>query len=329
MQKINLFLLDGFDEIFFEEVNEYTVVIAALAVRRGLQVTFQDRQIELFPWAGGKIICSEDPITENVLYVQSAFYPIYTPRDRFCTTDLFHSLFMLQWMTDLPREKIRYLSLAIRKTEGIGSILAVFSQAGRIWQPLGIRVYIEPGSTRFSDKLLSKYFAIGTVPEDASEENTAYVKCFNCFVLNHLTNRYPAQIRLDMLQPSFVTEMKIYADQLISGRKVLGVLLRGTDYVVANFAGNYRPAPIEDCIQIIKDRIRRYGYERIFLATEDAVFLEKMTAAFPHKVITVSQERHTVSEVREVKYLSELEKKENTGRAYEASVEDTTINYFS
>ena len=45
-------------------------------------------------------------------------------------------------------------------------------------------------------------------------------------------------------------------------------------------------------------------------------------------VIAISQERHRVSDFTDVKLISELEKKEDSGAEYEAKLEDNTVNYF-
>ena len=139
---------------------------------------------------------------------------------------------------------------------------------------------------------------------------------------------YKTDIDLNMLQPAFVTQMEEYTRQIIGDKKVLGVLLRGTDYTVANFAGSYHPAPIDECIRFISETFDKYAYDKIFVATEDSNYLERMIEAFPDKILAVSQERHTVSEVRDVRYLSELEKRQYSGKEYDASVEDATVNYF-
>ena len=131
-----------------------------------------------------------------------------------------------------------------------------------------------------------------------------------------------------MLQPSFIAEMKDYCDQVFQNRKILGVLLRGTDYILANFSGTWYPADINDCIKIINERVKQYDYEKIFVATEDSYFLERMISAFPNKVLAVSQKRYSVSDFTDSRYYSELEKKLFQGEAYSASVEDTTVNYF-
>ena len=328
LRKINLYLLDGFDEIFFEEANEYTAVIAGLALKHtGMKVTFRNANIRLFPWLSEKVQCHGQPQTENHLYVQHEHYPYFSDPSRYSTLDLFHSLFVMQWVSDLPVEKIKYLSLMIRKTEGIGSILSVYSQVSQAVERYGIKVFIEPNSTRFSNELLTKYFLIGNEPEDSSADNTIYVKCFNCFLLNHFFDLYRADVNLSMLQPEFIEQMKEYADQIIGGKKILGVLLRGTDVIIANYSGDYRPADIDDCIRIIGDRVKEYGYDKIFVATEDEYFLERAMAAFPGKVLAVAQERHRISDFKGIKYISDLEKRSYSGSAYYASVEDTTVNY--
>ena len=73
--------------------------------------------------------------------------------------------------------------------------------------------------------------------------------------------------------------------------------------------------------------MEKYGYDKIFVATEDSNFLEIMLNAFPGKVLAVAQERHRISDFKGIKYISDLEKKTYSGAAYYASVEDTTVNY--
>lgn len=328
LDRINLDILDGFDEVFFEEANEYTLVIARLALRHTrLAVTFADEHARVCAWLAGSVQIRKAPEAANALYVQKDYYPVYVTRDRFCSLGLFHSMFLLQWLTDLPRGRIRYLELTIRKTEGIGSILSTYSKVSQAFEKLGIAVYLSPGCTRYGDRMLSRYFSLEMAPKDATPSNTACAKCFNAFVLNHFIQRNPAVLDLGVLQPAFVDQMREYADQVLGGKKALGVLLRGTDYVIANFANSYRPVDIDDCVRVIRERMERYGYDCIFLATEDQSFLERMLMEFPRRVIAVSQERHSVSDFKNAKYISDLEKSEHSGQDYEAMVEDTTVNY--
>ena len=325
--KIIMMIFRDRDEVYFEELNEYSVVIGAYLLKHTeLKVTFRDERFRFFKELDGAQ-AAEEPSRDKVLYVQSSYYPIFTSRERICTTGLFHCMFMLQWLTDLPKEKIRYLSFSIRKTEGIGSILTVYSLVSQLFGDLGIEAFIEPGCTRFSDELLGKYFAFGAVPEDSDRTNTAYATAFNSLILNHNIDGYTAKIGLDLLRPEFVAQMQEYSEPVLDGKKVLGVLLRGSDYVLANFAGSYHPADIEDCIRVVGQRIDECGYDRIFVATEDYDYLKRMITAFPHRVLAVSQERFSVSDFKEVQYISELEKQRYSGTTYLDSVEDTTVNY--
>ena len=329
LSKINLELLEGFDEVFFEQVDEYSIVITKLILSNtNLKVNFKDSRIRLFPQLKDKVGIRSRPQTDKVIYVYKLFFPQYDPRDTYDVISLFHALFILQWVSDLPMKQLKYLEFSIRKTEGIGSVLATYSQIKQSFGEKNLKVYITAGSTRYSNEMLEKYFKIEKLPEDADESNTAQVRCFNTFVLNHFVLCHKAQINLDILQPEFVSELSEYADFLMSDRKVLGVLLRGTDYIVANFKGSFSPVSIEDSIDYIRDKITKEEYDKIFVATEDSNFLDMMLESFPGKVFTISQQRFSVSDFKDVKYISDLEKKRNTGVSYLNSVEDATINYF-
>lgn len=328
IDKITMDFLDGFEEIFFEEASEYTIVIAEIALAHtSVCVTFRDRKVSLFPWLTDRVRVSSKPMMKETLYVQKQYYPVYIVKDRFCSKGLFHCMFMLQWLTDLPREKIKYLQLTIRRLEGIGSVLSTYFRVKQAFDRFGIRIFLTPGCTRYPEEMLEKYFKIDPAPDDSDESNTIYTVCFNGFVINRFIQRYEAKLDHDIIQPKFLNEMKEYADSVIGQKKVLGVLLRGTDVVIANYAAAYHPADIDVCIRIIEERMEEYQYERIFLATEDSTFLEKMLKAFPGKVIVVSQERHRISDFKSVHYIADLEKLEHSRDTYLASVEDTTVNY--
>ena len=88
-----------------------------------------------------------------------------------------------------------------------------------------------------------------------------------------------------------------------------------------------RPASIEDCIRIIDERLTQYNYDKIFLATEDAYYLEQMRADFPDKIIAIAQERHSREDFKKVKYISELGKLKSTDDGYYNSIEDNLVNY--
>ncbi len=70
------------------------------------------------------------------------------------------------------------------------------------------------------------------------------------------------------------------------------------------------------------------GYDAIFLATEDQDVLDVMKEEFKGKIRVIAQERHKVSDFKDVTLISDLEKQERSGEAYDAALEDTTVNYF-
>ena len=328
LDKINLYLLDGFAEIFFEDTNEYTIAIAMLVLKNtSMTVRFKDINVLLFPWLKSQVTIGEKPLSEKAIYVQKNFYANIVSIDRFSSLGLFHSLFIFQWLTDLPIKQIKYLELSIRKTEGIGSILSSYNKAKQALKRHNIKVFLEPGCTRYRQSTLSKYFSVEEEPEDMNANNTIYVKSFNCFVLTSFMDRHEANIDLTTLNPVFVEQMQEYADEVIGKKKILGVLLRGTDVVLANYVGAFRPASIEDCIRIINERLTQYNYDKIFLATEDAYYLECMRAAFPEKIIAIAQERHNKEEFKQVKYISELEKLKSSDESYYNRIEDNLVNY--
>ena len=78
---------------------------------------------------------------------------------------------------------------------------------------------------------------------------------------------------------------------------------------------------------LIHEWVDKYGFDRVFLATEDEDALEYMRAEFGHQVVALSQERLKLSDLRQNEILSDYEKEHSDGM-YEEKLEDTTINYF-
>ena len=120
--------------------------------------------------------------------------------------------------------------------------------------------------------------------------------------------------------------MDEYAEAVLGGHKVLGVLIRGTDYIVAKMSGTRQQATVDDMLPMIREWLDTDGYDWIFLATEDQDILERMKKEFGKKIRVVSQVRHKVRDFENMRLLSEIEKKEQADNA--GLVEDNTVNYF-
>ena len=70
------------------------------------------------------------------------------------------------------------------------------------------------------------------------------------------------------------------------------------------------------------------GYDKIFLATEDADLLDAMFEAFPGRVVCIAQERYRVSDFRDgMTTISELDRARHPGDEYDDFIEDATVNY--
>ena len=69
---------------------------------------------------------------------------------------------------------------------------------------------------------------------------------------------------------------------ILKDSKVLGVICRGTDYIGAGMAVQPKT---EDVIAEAADWLRKYGYDKIYLATEDERIYDQFAAAFPDKIL--------------------------------------------
>ena len=190
-----------------------------------------------------------------------------------------------------------------------------------------MQVTLKPGCTRYPDEMLRKYVKLPFTPEDADDTNTIRVVNYYSVMYAKMLRR-KGDLDLSVLQPSFLEEMKEYADAVIRGRRLLGVLLRGSDYVTSAMGGSSRPRSVADVAPVIAQWFEENGCDKIFLATEDGDLLDGMLSAFEGKILCVSQERYRVSDFREeMTTISELDRARHPGKEYDVFVEDATVNY--
>jgi hypothetical protein len=164
-------------------------------------------------------------------------------------------------------------------------------------------------------------------PEDADDTNTIRVVNYYSVMYVKMLRRKGA-LYLSVLQPSFLQEMKMYGDAVIRDQRMLGVLLRGSDYITSAMGGFSRPKQVAEVAPVIQEWFEQGGYDRIFLATEDGDLLDDMVKVFKERLICVSQERYRVSDFHGgMTTISELDRARHPGKAYDAYVEDATVNY--
>ncbi|MBR3746256.1 MAG: hypothetical protein IKN27_04775, partial [Selenomonadaceae bacterium] len=123
-------------------------------------------------------------------------------------------------------------------------------------------------------------------------------------------SKFDIEIDENILTENFRAEMDEYADAVLGSHNVLGVLIRGTDYILSKMGGVRQMATVDDMLPTIREWIADDGYDLIFLATEDQDILERMKKEFGSMIRVVSQVRHSVRDFQNLKLLSDLEKKE-------------------
>ena len=333
--KLSFDLFDGIKKAWFKEANEYTVAISRVLLKHtDINIVFADHRIKMFiPESERLIVSDQEPDTDdhtlirviNEFYFSVGFQNFNLVDQIYC----FHHIFLFQWLTDLPVEEIKYVKICIPKCEGIGSILDSYVRFKWYFDRYGIQTTIEPHSSRYPDDMLNKYFNLSITPEDSDDTNTVYiVNFFGAWMPRVVGKAMEVMYDSDSLNPAFRKEMEEYADAVLGNKRMLGVLLRGSDYFTSNMQGLSKPVLAESAIPIIRQWMEEDGYDGIFLATEDEDMLASMKEAFGNTMIAVSQERYSVNQLEKLKTIAELEKETYDRDKYDEHLVDVTVNYF-
>ena len=344
-ESLCLDLFKDYDSVWFERANEYSVVLARILLAYTEKTVFYaDARMRWFlpegeassagdplalPNALGARLLLRDRAPEEALpvfgdFVPSSFDGNFTRLDAMV---LFHHVFFFQWLTPLNPADVKYVEFLVPRTEGIGSILLAYGRGKAFFGALGMQVTLKPGCTRYPDEMLRRYVRLPFTPEDADDTNTIRVVNYYSVMYAKMLRR-KGELDLSILQPSFLKELEMYGDAVIRDRRMLGVLLRGSDYVTSAMGGFSRPRQVAEVAPVIQKWFEQGGYDKIFLATEDGDLLDDMVKFFKGNLICVSQERYRVSDFREgMTTISELDQARHPGKAYDAYVEDATVNY--
>ena len=334
--KLHLAIVKRYENVVFEQANEYTIALARIFIRfTDKEIYFLDEKAGWFFEDGGRFHLGTEPTDgkSELRVIEYKTRPDFQAKDiKLISIFLFHEIFMMQWISgDIPIGDIKYVEFCVKKTEGIGALLQFSVKCEEFFGEFGIKPVFKLGSSRYSDEMLSKYFRIETTPDDSDESNTIYLINYLSLMRSYAFMMSRARVSLDVLNPDFLSEMNEYSDAVLGGKHVLGVLYRSTDYKA--MLGDLKniplaPVSVETMIPVIQDRIDKYHYDGIFVATEDGEALKKLRDAFPGKVFAVSQERYKQDDFKPGSTISELEKEIYSQDEYEGMVTDTTINYF-
>lgn len=334
-------VLEQFDSrnaVVFDEVNEYTVVIGKVLLRerKDLDIYYRDPKILWFLptseklHAGGELPAD----TEKVLYVTKPLGMSYqsTVGNKLSVLAVFQSMFYLQAITDKDLRSIKYIRIQFDSgLTGIGAIMSTAARYESIFKSVGWKTFVEGEYLgKYSREMLSKYLNIPSKPADANDENTLVL---DQIIISRLTvtysgihaNRVP---NIAWFKQSFLDEMEEYAQSVVGNKKMLGVFIRGTDYITTNMPGTYKQASVKEMVPLIREWLVQNGYEKIFLATEDEGILKQMRAEFGNLLRVVSQERFNLDEFKTAKLIAELENEKYDPTEKEDHIEDISVNYF-
>jgi|TARA_B100001093_G_scaffold146285_1_gene139003 hypothetical protein len=90
--------------------------------------------------------------------------------------------------------------------------------------------------------------------------------------------------------------------------KVIGVSIRGTEYAIQKMAkDHYKPFDDQEAIKIIKEKISKYGYEYVYLSTEQQEYYDSFKKEFGEKLIANERRRYLQKDVIDLEF--GLEKK--------------------
>ncbi len=328
---------DGIKDMAFEELNEYTIVLTRLVLRHtGITVYCTDERIFRFVPPHRRLHVSDslpsDLDKDTLLYIQKDLGSGIED-GRFGTmssTYAFHNVFVLQWILDgRDLSHFRFITVDIGDWAGIGAILSYCRRYRIAFERFGLR-FISSGNGhigKFREEQLTPYFALDLHDDEANDDNTLVVPGFMALTKTKFLKGIPHSIDESIMTGRFRAEMDEYYDALFGDEKVLGVMIRGTDYITAGLTGDRMMASASQMSPLIHEWMARYGFKRIFLATEDEEALEFMRREFGDLVVALSQERIKLSDLRENELISSYEKEHADGM-YEEKLEDTTINYF-
>ncbi|MCR5356198.1 MAG: hypothetical protein K6E63_02220 [Lachnospiraceae bacterium] len=327
---------DGLQYFEFEELNEYTIVLTKVVLSyTGMHVYCNDPRILWFVDKNERLhVESELPQLPGdvTFYVQKEFKTGIDGNDfnRLSATYAFHNIFFLQWILDgRPLSKFKYATVNIDTAGGIGAVLTFGKRFEKAFSYFGLKLISkEERIGKFRADMLDKYFSLGLIAEDATDENTIEVPNQVLLIKTKCVFATKGATDTSILTGGFKKDLDEYFVALFKDKKVLGILIRGTDFLSSGVSGDRKMATVEQMLPTIHQWMDEDGYDRIFLATEDKDILKQMKDEFGKQVIVVAQERHSVSEFRKGQIISELEKEIFKEEDYDEQVEDTTINYF-
>ena len=328
---------NGLKTCIFEELNEYTIVLTKVMLAfTHLEIYCRDDRLFWFMDENPRLhiveTLPENRFDETTFYIQEQMKCGLEDNNfnRLSNTYAFHNIFFLQWILNgRTFSNFRFFTLPINNLGGIGAVLSSYKSNQQAAETFGLK-FVSPNADHFGKfprDMVEKYFAVDIWDPEANEQNTLMVPDLVMFYKTKFYTGLQASLDVDSVASGFRAEMDEYYDAVLGGVKTLGILIRGSDYISTGLSGSRKMATVEQMVPKIRKWMEDYGYEKLFLATEDEDILADMRKEFGKKLVALSQKRLSVKNLRSGQIISDYEK-ENSGEDYRANLEDTTINYF-
>ncbi|MBR4173925.1 MAG: hypothetical protein IKR56_01130 [Lachnospiraceae bacterium] len=331
-------LFDGLKNMMFEELNEYTIVISKVVLNfTDMEIWCADERISWFIDENPRLHIVEE-LPWDIYNNDDCFFIQEQMRvgmeddnfNRLSNTYAFHNIFFLQWILNgRSLSQFKYMTLPVDGAGGIGALLSFCKRFEKAFTRFGLK-FSAPDKEyfgRYPRKMVERYFALDLWAEDANEDNTVQVPNMVMLIKTAFIQKIPGTMDASVIGASFKAEMDEYFDAVFGGKKVLGVLIRGSDYISTGLSGTRKMATVEQMAPGIRKWMADYGYEKIFLATEDGDILKQMKDEFGRTMVALSQHRLTRADLKDGQIIADYEKK-NAGDDYAEKLEDTTVNYF-
>ena len=330
----SLFLpfLQMFFQVFISEVNEYTVVLTGLILKYTKATIFiTDDRIRWFyaPTARLCIVESFPEAYDKTLTINGLEQDLIFDMS-FKTMGpigAFHNVFFLQGHGVMDLKRYKYADIILDEDAGIGSVLNTLNKCATAMGKLGLKLVTpEQSLGQFNTTVLDKYFSFDLKHDDANKDNTVLfpeIAALKSTAFIYLTE---TEADLSLIKQSFLDEMDEYCTAVLREKRTLGILIRGTDYINLFKTGIRRMSSPAEMAPLIDEWMEAYGYEKIFLATEDKNVLEWMRKRYPGKLLAVSQVRHSVDDLKGGLLLADLDRA--SGEDMNQILEDNIVNYF-
>jgi hypothetical protein len=122
--------------------------------------------------------------------------------------------------------------------------------------------------------------------------------------LLYFRNIFKTYIKFNKTTNDFLSNE--YKNIMADKNKVLGVLCRGTDYLLKKPAGHPRQPEPSEVIDMAKEVMSEKNCCHIYLATEDEEIYNLFKKNFGDKLLTNSQKRFGAEELNNIQYISEI-----------------------